>query len=359
MLAVRVNEFGDPSVLICEEVDEPVAGSDQTLIEVDSAGVNYGDILVRRGEYFGRTALPVIPGWEVVGKAVTADPEGTFQAGDRVVALLDGEGYARKVAAPTGDVVAVPDDVPDQVALAMVIQGATAWRLLEGMGPGDRILVSGAGSGVTHLLVQLARYRGAGETVVIASSGEKADQVLELGADRVVRSDSDVPLLDQLADCLQGEKVDLGVDMVGGEMLEAMLRQLRPGGRAVIYGVAGGIPAKVNTGALLRNGLTVSGLWLGHPGTIALREVVAELFELNRAGRLAPTLGPVFPLARASEAHLAVEARTGVGKVTLDCRPDPGSSSVAPSKSRSLERSVFPARVRGISSTTNQRLGIL
>ena len=85
----------------------------------------------------------------------------------------------------------------------------------------------------------------------------------------------------------------------------------------MIYGVAGGVPAKVNTGALLKNGLTISGLWLGHPGTIALRDVVAELFELNRAGHLVPTLGPVFPLDRAGEAHQAVEERTGVGKVTL------------------------------------------
>lgn len=317
MLAVRVNEFGDPSVLTCEEVPEPVAGPDQTLIEVDSAGVNFGDILVRRGEYFGRTALPVIPGWEVVGKAVTSDPEGAFEAGDRVVALLDGEGYARKVAAPTGDVVSVPDDVPDQIALAMVIQGATAWRLLEGMEPGDRILVSGAGSGVTHMLLQLARHRGAAEVVVIASNGEKADQALGLGADKVVRPESDTPLPEQISACLEGGKVDLAIDMVGGETLQAMLRQLRPGGRAVIYGVAGGVPAKVSTGALLKNGLTISGLWLGHPGTIALRDVVAELFELNRAGHLVPTLGPVFPLDRAGEAHQAVEERTGVGKVTL------------------------------------------
>jgi NADPH2:quinone reductase len=77
----------------------------------------------------------------------------------------------------------------------------------------------------------------------------------------------------------------------------------------------------VNTGALLKNGISVTGLWLGHPGSIALREVVGQLFELHLAGNLEPTLGPVFPLAEAAAAHRAVEARTGVGKVTLDCRP--------------------------------------
>ena len=125
---------------------------------------------------------------------------------------------------------------------------------------------------------------------------------------------------EQLASKLDGRKFDLAIDMVGGETLQAMLRQLRPGGRAVIYGVAGGEPAKVNTGALLKNGLTVSGLWLGHSEGWSLREIMAGLFELVQAGQLTPTLGPTFPLAEAAEAHRAVEARTGVGKVVLDCR---------------------------------------
>jgi NADPH2:quinone reductase len=307
---------------VVEEVVEPVAGPGQTLIEVDTAGVNFGDVLVREGQYFGRKALPVIPGWEVVGRARSADPEGAFAAGDRVVALLDGRGYAELVAAPTVDVAPIPDQVPDQVALAMVIQGATAWRLLEGLAPGERVLVSGAGSGVTHLLVQLARHRGAGEVTVIASSEEKADRVLGLGADRVVRSDQGSVLEEELTAGLDGGKVDLVIDMVGGDTLMAMLRQLRPGGRAIIYGVAGGSPAKISTGAMLKNGWNISGLWLGHPGMISLRDALAELFELTSAGKLAPTLGPVLPLAEAPEAHRAVEARTGVGKVALDCRID-------------------------------------
>ena len=320
MLAVCVNEFGGPEVLSLEEVPEPVAGRDQALIEVESAGVNYGDILVRRGEYFGRRALPVIPGWEVVGTAMSADPGGAFSAGDRVVALLDGNGYAERVAAPARDVVRVPDHASDQVALAMVIQGATAWRLLENFAPGQSVLVSGAGSGVTHLVIQLARIRGASEVAVVSSGEEKSDRALELGADLVVQPRGDGNLKEQVAEELDGRRFDLAIDMVGGETLQAMLRALRPGGRAVIYGVAGGEPAKVNTGALLKNGLTVSGLWLGHSEGWSLREIMTGLFELVEAGQLTPTLGPVFPLARADDAQRAVEARTGVGKVVLDCR---------------------------------------
>ncbi|MCB0862164.1 MAG: zinc-binding dehydrogenase [Solirubrobacterales bacterium] len=320
MLAIRIDDFGDPSVLKLGEVPEPAAGHGQILIGVDAAGVNFGDILVRRGEYFGRKALPVIPGWEVVGTAASDDPEGSFAAGDRVVALLDGNGYAQRVAAPVRDTVPVPDGVPDEVALAMIIQGATAWRLLEDLKPGQSVLASGAGSGVTHLVIQLARIKGAAEVAVVSSGGEKTDRALQLGAGLVVQSEGDETLKEQLASKLDGRKFDLAIDMVGGETLQAMLRQLRPGGRAVIYGVAGGEPAKVNTGALLKNGLTVSGLWLGHSEGWSLREIMAGLFELVQAGQLTPTLGPTFPLAEAAEAHRAVEARTGVGKVVLDCR---------------------------------------
>jgi NADPH2:quinone reductase len=318
--AVRLSEFGDPGVLALEEVTDPTAGAGRTLIEVDSAGVNFGDVLVRQGLYFGRRALPVIPGWEVVGRVIGADPESDLRPGERVVALLDGEGYAERVAAPTAEVARVPDSIDDHVALAMVIQGATAWRLLEDLSPGDRVLVSGAGSGVTHLLVQLARSQGAGAVCVVSSDEGKASNVRELGADETVRSDLAEPLEDQLEASFGGRKADLVIDMVGGDVFEAMLRRLRPGGRAIVYGVAGGSTVKVSTGALLKNGWTVSGLWLGHSGTWSLQQILGGLFALFESGKLRPTLGPVLPLEQAGEAHRLVEARSGVGKVMLDCR---------------------------------------
>src|ERR1700754_1191077 len=149
MLAVRVREFGDPSVLTLEEIAEPAPAARVELpIDVDVAGVNFGDLLVRQGAYFGRKALPLVPGWEVVGRV--ADPGGSgLRPGARVAALLESGGYAQRGGGPGKDTAPVPDDIPDQVALAMVIQGATAWRLLETpatVGAGDAVLVSGAGS---------------------------------------------------------------------------------------------------------------------------------------------------------------------------------------------------------------------
>ena len=316
MRAIRLHEFGGPDVMNVEEVPEPQAGDGEVLIEVETAGINFGDLLVREGAYMGRDSLPVIPGWEVCGRRA--------DTGERVVALLVGNGYAERVAAPEKDVVLVPDDVPDAVALAMVIQGATAWHLLEAPRPvsaGEALLITGAGSGVTHMVVQLARLREPGAVIVCASAPDKAERVLELGADMVLHTDE---LGDQLTEAARVAAgpcgADVLIDCVGEPLFGALMRALRPGGRAVVYGMAGGTPAQVHTGALLKHGLTVSGLWLGHGGGEPLAVTLDRLFGLWREGKLEPTLGPELPLAEAPEAHRLVAARTGVGKVVLRVR---------------------------------------
>ncbi|MEI2701132.1 MAG: zinc-binding dehydrogenase, partial [Baekduia sp.] len=274
---------------------------------------NFGDLLVREGSYMGRDALPVIPGWEVAGRRA--------DTGERVVALLSGNGYAERVAAPAADVVPVPEDVPDAVALAMVIQGATAWHLLEVPQPftaGEAVLITGAGSGVTHLVVQLAQLREPGAVIVCASDDAKAERVLELGADMALHTDELDGQLTEAARAAAGPGgADLLIDCVGEPLFGQLMRALRPGGRAVVYGVAGGTPAQVHTGALLKHGLTVSGLWLGHGGGEPLATTLERLFGFWRDGVLTPTLGPELPLDQAAEAHRLVAARTGAGKVVL------------------------------------------
>ncbi len=297
MRAIRVDSFGGPEVLAVVDAPDPAAGDGERLVAVDAAGVNFGDALVRRGEYFGGQPLPVWPGWEAVGR--DAD------TGERLVALVPERGYAERLAVPRAAAWPVPDDVPDGVALALVLQGATAWHLLEGMSPDAAVLVTGAGSGVTALVVQLALARGAGRVAVVSSTAAKAERMRAFGAEPV----DAVP---------RGRAFDLVVDMVGGELLDAALRALRPRGRAVLFGAASGVTNRLDTGALLRHGLTVSGFWLGHVQREGdLGATLAELWAAWRAGGLQPVLGPELPLADAPRAHRLVEGRTGVGKVVL------------------------------------------
>lgn len=312
MRAVVVREFGGPEVMSIAEVDEPVPGDGTVLIDVDTIGVNFGDLLLRGGQYMGRDALPVVPGWEVVGRRV--------DTGERVVALLAAGGYAERVVAPEADVVSLPEDVPDDVALGMVIQGATAWHLLETpstVTSGEIVFVTGAGSGVTHLVVQLAKLREAGAVIVTASSAEKAQFVSSLGADAVIRTDQVEDLTTAAREAAGRPGAHHLIDMVGEPQFGALMRTLRPGGRAVVYGVAGGQTASVNTGAMLKHGLTVAGLWLGHGGAEPISATLGRLFDYWRAGELTPTLGPTFSAADAADAHRAVEARNAVGKVLL------------------------------------------
>ena len=321
MRAVAIREFGGPSVLTVSDVIDPQPSPGSVLIDVDAAGVNFGDVLVRQGQYFGGHTLPLIPGWEVVGRV--ADPgDSAFRRGQRVVAILAEGGYAERVAAPVTGTVAVPDEVSDQVALSMVIQGVTAWRVLEtpvACAPGDVVLISGGGSGVTHMAVQLARLRHVERVVVVCSDEGKAAIVQALGAEPVVCPDGGT-----LADTLLAEvgagRADHVIDMVGSPVFDAMLPCLRPGGRAVVFGAAGGRPAKISSGALLRFGWTVAGLWLGHDAKEPLPATLGRLYGLHRAGHVRPTLGPTLALDDAADAHRLVEARRAVGKIMLTCR---------------------------------------
>jgi len=317
--AIVISEFGGPERLELTELPDPQPAAGEVVIDVDSAGVNFGDLLVRQGQYMGRDALPVIPGWEVTGRRT--------DSGERVVALLAGGGYAELVCAPQADIVALPDAIDDQVALAIVIQGATAWHLLETPVPvvaGETLLITGAGGGVTALLVQLALLRGA-RPVVIASSAAKAEHALALGAEAVVvgadndDDDHSTTLAAAVRELLP-DGADVLIDCVGEPLFGALMRCLRPGGRAVVYGVAGGRPASVHTGAMLKHGLTVSGLWLGHGGREPLAHTLDRLFGLYLEGRLRPLLGPVLPLEDAAQSHRLLAARTAAGKILLRVR---------------------------------------
>lgn len=181
MRAVRITTFGGPEVLAVAEVDPPRPEGDLVLIDVDSAGVNYADTHQSENTYLAPQTLPLVPGAEVVGIARTGE-----HAGRRVVALVAGGGYAEQAVADPGTVWPVPDDVGDGAALALVLQGTTAWHLLRTctrVAPGESVVVHAAAGGVGSLAVQLARHWGAGRVIAVASSPPRP-----ISPDRSVRT---------------------------------------------------------------------------------------------------------------------------------------------------------------------------
>ena len=295
------------------------------LVRVNRAGVNFTDLQCRAiglqtmvdwGGAPGRLGpddLPIVPGGEVAG---------TTSDGRRVVALCGSGGYAELAVAARGLTYPVPDDVTDEQALALLVQGLTAWFLLREAArlvSGETVLVFGAAGGVGSLAVQLARHLGAGTVIAAASAEDKRATALQLGATAAIESNPN-GLAERILSANGGRPVDVVLDAVGGAVFEQSVSALATGGRLVAYGTAGGSPGEVSTRSLIIGSKSVVGYWLMDslrvPG--AGDEPLAEMFELSRTGKLTPLVGSVYPLSDAAQAQLDVAERRTQGKVTLD-----------------------------------------
>ncbi|MGH3357090.1 MAG: quinone oxidoreductase family protein [Nocardioidaceae bacterium] len=314
MRAVQITEFGGPEVLTPTELPDPEPSPGHRLLEVSRIGVNYADTHHVENTYLTPAHLPLVPGAEVVGRT---------QDGRRVVALVGEGGYAERALAPDGLCFDVPDDVEDAQALALVVQGLTAWHLLRTsarMADGETVVVHAAAGGVGSLAVQLARRWGAGRVIATASTEDKRKTALDLGADVAVDSSAD-GLTDRLREANDGEGVDIVLEMAGGAVFDASMAALGRFGRLVTYGMASRTPpSPVDPGGLMTGSTSVVGFWLidclARPGMLA--EPLAELFDLTRTGALRPVLGGEYPLSQAAQAHRDLRARVTVGKLVLD-----------------------------------------
>ena len=314
MRAIQITEFGGPEVLKVSDVAEPVAGDGQVLITVDRAGINYADTHQVDNSYLSKTELPLIPGGEVVGHT---------EDGRRVVALVGSGGYAEKAVAHAPYVWDVPEGVTDGQALALVLQGTTAWHLLKTsthLQPGESVLVHAGAGGVGSLAVQLAKLWGAGRVIAAASSDEKRKQVLELGADAAIDGTPD-GLKDRIIEANGGKHVDIVLEMVGGWTFDESFAALARFGRLVTFGAASReSAAPIDPSRLMKGSKTIAGFWLADcfANPASLGDPLAELFDLTTAGKLRPIVGGEYALSDIATAHQDMRARRTVGKLVLD-----------------------------------------
>jgi NADPH2:quinone reductase len=282
------------------------------VVEVARSGVNFADTHATRDDYLAKQTLPLIPGAEVSGRA----PDGR-----RVAAILPSGGYAQRVAAPEALLVPVPDEVDDDSAAAILLQGLTAVALVRRCArvePGETVVVEAAAGGTGSLSVQLAKQAGA-RVIGLASSEEKRAAVAELGADATVDS-RDEDLKEAILSANEGKRVDAVLHMSGGAAFDAELSALAPLGRMVVFGIASREQREVSTARLLRGSKAVIGFWLAHllmrPQEVA--PMIAELFSGVAAGALKVTIGGVYPLSEAARAHQDLIERRTSGKLLLD-----------------------------------------
>ncbi len=314
MRAIQMTEFGGPAVLRLAELPTPRPGPGQTLIRVTRAGLNFADTHTRTNSYVQKATLPLVPGGEVAG--VRED------TGERVVALVGSGGYAEYAIAPTERVFAIPDAVDDGTALALIIQGTTAWHLYRTAArvqAGESVVVHGAAGGVGSIAVQLGRPLGAGRVIATATSAEKRALALELGAD-VAIDPAPEGLTERLTEANGASELDVVFDMSGGAVFDASYGALAPFGRIVVCGIATGEPNEVRTGSLLRHSRAVVGFYLFHclrrPGMFA--QALSDLFARAASGELRAIIGGTYPLEQAAQAQIDLRERRTTGKLLLD-----------------------------------------
>jgi NADPH2:quinone reductase len=322
MRAIQMTEFGGPEVLELAELPVPEPAAGEVLIRVARAGVNFADTHTRTNSYVRRATLPLVPGGEVAGTVERAPVDSGLEAGERVVALTGTGGYAEFASAPAAHTFAIPAGVDDGTALALIVQGTTAWHLYRTTGrvaAGESVVVHSAAGGVGSLAVQLGHALGAGRVIGAASSEERRALAVELGADVAV-DPAPEGLTERLLEANGGEPVDVVFDMAGGEAFEASYAALAPFGRIVVCGISGEEPNRVSTGSLLRRSRAVVGFYLfhclGRPGMFA--EALADLFARVARGELHAVVGGVYPLGEAARAQIDLRERRTTGKLLLD-----------------------------------------
>lgn len=326
MRAIAIDRFGGPEVLAVRDMEVAPPGEGEVRVRLAFAGVNYIDVYMRTGAYARshtyETPLPMVPGMEGAGTIDAIGPgvEG-FATGQRVAWCIVRGAYAECAVVPAWRLVPVPENVPLDVACALMLQGSTAhylthsaWRLRAG----DVCVVHAAAGGVGQLLVQLAKLRGA---TVIATVGHPSKVAIArgCGADHTILY-RDVPFRDEVMRITNGRGADVVYDSVGRDTVHASIRSLRRRGLCVMFGASSG-----QVDAIVPLELAEAGsVYFTRPhladymhDATEIRQRARDLFGAYVGGNLRVTIDRVLPLSDAAQAHRVLEGRESRGKLLL------------------------------------------
>jgi NADPH2:quinone reductase len=318
MKAIRVSEYGGPSVLELEEIPAPQPGQGQVLVRNHAAGINPVDTYLRSNTDNRGPKLPYTPGSDAAGVIEAVGPGVTaVKAGERVYVGGSVSGaYAEMSLCTEGQVHPLPSTVSFAQGAAMNVPYATAYHALIHRGhgaAGETVLVHGASGGVGIAAVQIARARG---MTVIGTAGTARGRqlVLEQGAHHVL--DHGAPgYLKELTDLTGGRGTDVILEMLANVNLQQDLGVIAMRGRIVVIGNRGTI--EINARLAMNKDAAILGMALFHASPAQLAGIHAALVEGLRNGTLRPVIGQEFPLAQAARAHEAVMEAGHYGKIVL------------------------------------------
>lgn len=336
MRAVVLERTGPPDVLRWTDVPEPRPGPGQVRVRVEAMGLNFAEVLSRKGLYGWAPKRPYIPGMEAAGTIDAVGPEVTDRAvGDRVVVGSQYGAYAEKLVVPAAQALTALPGFSLEEQAAFPVNYLTAWVGLMTLGraaPGDRVSVSPAAGGVGTAAVQLAARRGC-RVLALAGSREKLRRVEGLGAAATVCY-REPGFRDALAEAVGETGIDVALEMVGGPVFKAVRDAMAPFGRLVVAGYAAldyrwwnplsvwrawhGAP-RVSMGFHFRRSL---GFYATHLGYLLddperLARVWADLVAFTGAHGIRPVVGEVLPAERIADAHRLMESRGSYGKIVL------------------------------------------
>lgn len=323
MTAIEITGKGGPEVLVAREMPMPAPGPGQLLVRNFACGVNRPDVQQRKGLYPAPKGHSPIPGLEVAGHVEVAGP-GTrrFKAGDAVMALVNGGGYATHTVAEEGACLPVPKSLDMTHAGGMPETFFTVWHNVFERGRlkrGDWILIHGGSSGIGVAAIQLAKAFGA-KVIVTAGSADKCAACIALGADHAIDYNI-TDFVEAVKEITQGHGADVILDMVGADYIDRDISCAAEDGRIVTIAFQKGGVVTADLQRMMMKRLTITGSTLrvrtnGIKAQIA-RGLETYVLPMLADGRVKIVMDSTYPLMEAAKAHARMDGGAHIGKIVL------------------------------------------
>ena len=310
----------------------------EVLIKVRYSGLNFADVMARKGRYDDAPEMPCVLGYDVSGVVERVGNEvSNVRIGDRVMALTRFGGYSDYVISPLAGLALIPEGVSDETAVALATQGATAYHCAiqsTTLYEGDKVLIHAAAGGVGSLLVQLARHAGC--YVIGTASTSKQEHLKEMGVDLAIDY-TEVNFKEKIESVIGKNQLDVAFDSIGGDNFDKSINLLGPGGRMIFYGAASmlgngsasvidllktawgfGFKSPINLIQESKALIGINMLRIADHKPQILQAALQGVLDLAQAGVIIPHIGGIYPYTHMAKAHRFLESRQSIGKIIID-----------------------------------------
>ena len=322
MKALLCRQHGLPDTLAYDEIDDPVPGAGEVVVDMRAAGVNFPDVLIIQNKYQAKPALPFAPGAEFAG-VVSAVGEGVTdrKIGDRVIGSVTFGAFAEKVKLPAARTILMPDGLDFERGAAFLLTYGTSYHALidrAQLRADETVLVLGAAGGVGLAAIEIAKATGA-RVIAAASTDDKLAVCREHGADELLNYSTE-DLRERMRALTGGRGPDVIYDPVGGHYAEPAFRSIAWRGRYLVVGFANGEIPRLPLNLALLKGASIVGVFWGQYTQLepaGFQADVRRMFDWIAEGRLKPHVSARYRLADGARALEHLMERRATGKLVV------------------------------------------